>query len=110
MNRATAGVCRKLKDADGRWLWTDSLVEGQPDRLLGYPVAFSESMPTIGVDSLSIAFGDFQRAYTIVRRLGVKLLSDPYSQKPYVLLYGYQRVGGGVSNSEAYKLLKFGDS
>jgi HK97 family phage major capsid protein len=110
MSRETAGVVRKLKDADGRWLWADSLSADQPDRLLGYPVAYSESMPSISADSLSIAFGDFHRAYTVVRKLGVKLLSDPYTDKPNVRLYGYQRVGGGVSNSEALKFLKFGDS
>lgn len=107
MSRATAGVVRKLKDADGRWLWADSLVAGTPDRLLGYPVAYSESMPAIGPNSLSIAFGDLRRAYTVVRRLGVKLLSDPYTDKPNVRLYGYQRVGGGVANFEAVKFLKF---
>jgi HK97 family phage major capsid protein len=67
-------------------------------------------VPAITTDSLSIAFGDFQRAYTVVRKLGVKLLSDPYTDKPNVRLYGYQRVGGGVSNFEALKFLKFGDS
>jgi len=78
--------------------------------LLGYPIAYSESMPNIEVDSPSIAFGDFQGAYTVIRQLGVKLLSDPYTDKPNVRLYGYQRVGGGVSNFEALKFLKFGDS
>jgi HK97 family phage major capsid protein len=91
-------------------LWSEGLIAGQPDRLLGYPVAYSESMPAITTDSLSIAFGDFARAYTVIRRLGVKLLSEPYTDKPNVRLYGYQRVGGGVSNSEAIKFLKFGDS
>jgi HK97 family phage major capsid protein len=110
MSRSSGAACRKLKDSEGRFLWSEGLIAGQPDRLLGYPVAYSESMPAIGVDSLSIAFGDFQRAYTVVRKLGVKLLSDPYTDKPNVRLYGYQRVGGGVSNFEALKFLKFGDS
>jgi HK97 family phage major capsid protein len=110
MSRSTGAACRKLKDSEGRFLWSEGLIAGQPDRLLGYPVAYSESMPAITTDSLSIAFGDFQRAYTVIRRLGVKLLSDPYTDKPNVRLYGYQRVGGGVSNFEALKFLKFGDS
>lgn len=63
-------------------------------------------MPAIGPGSLLIAFGDLKRAYTVVRRLGVKLLSDPYTDKPNVRLYGYQRVGGGVANFEAVKFLK----
>ena len=60
------------------------------------------------------AFGEVRcavvRATTVVRKLGVKLFSDPYTDKPNVRLYGYQRVGGGIANSEALKFLKFGDS
>jgi HK97 family phage major capsid protein len=107
MNRATAGAVRKLKDADGRHVWVDSLILGQPSVLLGYPVEISEDMPDIGAGSLSIAFGNFQKGYTIVRRLGTRFLVDPYTAKPYVRLYAYTRVGGGVSNFEAVKFLKF---
>lgn len=107
MNRQTAGAVRKLKDADGRHVWADSLVVGQPAVLLGHPVEISEDMPSIAAGSLSIAFGDFKRAYTIVRRLGIRFLTDPYSDKPNVRLYAYARVSGGVNNSEAIKLLKF---
>jgi HK97 family phage major capsid protein len=107
MSRTTAGVVRKLKDADGRHIWVDSLVEGQPALLLGYPVDISEDMPGIEADSLSIAFANWRRAYTIIRKLGVRFLVDPYSAPPYVKLHSYERVGGGVNNSEAIKLVKF---
>jgi HK97 family phage major capsid protein len=107
MNRATAAVVRKFKDGQGRYLWTDSLVLGQPPMLLGYPVVEAEQMPDIATGSLSVAFGNFKKAYTIVRRLGVRFLADPYTDKPNVKLYSIERVGGGVNNSEAVKLLKF---
>ena len=67
-------------------------------------------MPDIGEDAFAIAFGDFRRGYLVVDRLGVRVLRDPYSAKPYVLFYTTKRVGGGVQNFEAIKLLKFAQS
>lgn len=107
MNRNTQAVVQKLKDSEGRFIWVPSIQAGQPAMLLGYPVLEAEQMPDIAADSLSIVFGDFKKAYTIVRRLGVRFLLDPYTQKPYVKLYAFNRVGGGVNNSQALKLLKF---
>lgn len=107
MNRNTASVVRKFKDVDGRYVWSDSLIAGQPATLLGYPVEISEDMPDIAANSLSVALGNFSRAYTIVEKPGIKFLPDPFTAKPHVLLYSYRRVGGGMNNSEAIKLLKF---
>lgn len=107
MNRNTAAVVRKFKDMDGRYIWTDSLLADQPATLLGYTVEIDEDMPDIAADSLSVAFGNFQRAYTIIEKPGIKFLPDPFTAKPHVLLYSYRRVGGGMNNSEAIKLLKF---
>ena len=58
-------------------------------------------------DAFALAFGDFNRGYLIVDRIGVRVLRDPYSSKPYVLFYTTKRVGGGVQNFEAIKLMKF---
>jgi predicted phage gp36 major capsid-like protein len=38
----------------------------------------------------------------------VRILRDPYSSKPYVLFYTTKRVGGGLQDFDAIKLLKFG--
>ncbi len=81
---------------------------GQPASLMGYPVVEAEDMPNIGTDSFAIAIGDFRAGYLVVDRLGVRVLRDPYSAKPYVLFYTTKRVGGGVQNFEAIKLVKFG--
>ena len=81
---------------------------GQPASLMNFPIAESEDMPDIGSDAFAIAFGDFRRGYLIVDRLGVRVLRDPYSAKPYVLFYTTKRVGGGVQDYDAIKLLKFG--
>lgn len=110
MNRKTLAVVRKFKDADCNYLWQPSLAAGAPSTLFGYPVTEVEDMPDIGADAYPIAFGDFARGYLIVDRQGVRILRDPYSAKPYVLFYTTKRVGGGVQNFDAVKLLKFAAS
>ena len=110
MNRKTVGAVRKFKDADGNYIWAPATRPGETASLLGYPVTEIETMPDIAANSLSIAFGDFQRGYLIVDRAGVRVLRDPYSAKPYVLFYTTKRVGGGVQNFDAIKLMKFAAS
>ncbi|MCP3469818.1 phage major capsid protein [Bradyrhizobium sp. CCGUVB1N3] len=92
----------------GNYLLRPGLTSGMPDMLLGYPVAIDDvAMPDIAANSFSIAFGNFKLGYLIVDRIGIKLLLDPFTAKPLVLYYAYRRVGGGVANSEAIKLMKF---
>jgi len=108
MNSKTAGAVRKLKDNDGRFLWSDGLVANEPARLLGYAVLIAEDMPDIATDSTAIAFGDFSAGYTVAERPDLRVLRDPFSAKPHVLFYATKRVGGAVSDFAAIKLLKFG--
>ncbi|MCV2446464.1 phage major capsid protein [Paracoccus sp. DMF] len=108
MNSKTAAAVRKMRDTDGRFLWADSLAMGQPPQLLGYPVLLCEDMPDIARGSFSIAFGDFKSAYTIVERPDLRVLRDPFSAKPHVLFYATKRVGGGVTDARAIKLMVFG--
>lgn len=108
MNRATLRALRKLKDNDGSYLWQPGVQAGQPATVLGYPVASFEDMPAPAANSLSIAVADMREAYQIVDRLGVRVLRDPYSSKPYVQFYTVKRVGGDVVNFEAIKLVRFG--
>jgi HK97 family phage major capsid protein len=108
MNRQTQGTIRQFKDADGNYMWQPPAAPGQQAMLHGFPVVEAEDMPDIASDSVSIAFGDFERGYLVVDRQGVSVLRDPYSAKPYVLFYTTKRVGGGVQNYEALKLIKFG--
>ncbi len=108
MNSKTVGQVRKLKDADGRFLWSDGLAAGEPARLMGYPVLICEDMPDPAADSFSIAFGDFAAGYTVAERPDLRVLRDPFSAKPHVLFYATKRVGGDVSDFAAIKLLKFG--
>ena len=107
MNSKTAGAVRKLKDADGRFLWSDGLAAGEPARLLGYPVLIAEDMPDIASGADAIAFGDFNTGYTVVERPDLRVLRDPFSAKPHVLFYATKRIGGDVSDFAAIKFLRF---
>jgi HK97 family phage major capsid protein len=110
MNRKTESVVRKFKDSTDNYIWQPGTSAGQPASLLGYPVAEAEDMPDIASNAFSIAFGDFARGYLVVDRVGIRVLRDPYSAKPYILFYTTKRVGGGIQNFEAIKLMKFSAS
>ena len=106
MNRRTVAAVRKLKDADGRYLWRPGM-NGEAQTIFGYPVTELEDMPDIGTGNAAIAFGDFRRGYLIADRQGARVLRDPYSAKPYVFFYTTKRVGGGVQNFDAIKVMVF---
>jgi len=110
MNRRTVSTVRKFKDADGNYIWQPAQRSGDTASLLGYPVTEIETMPDVAADAPAIAFGDFRRGYLIVDRAGVRVLRDPYSAKPYVLFYTTRRVGGGVQDFDAIKVMKFAAS
>ncbi|HEU5017545.1 MAG TPA: phage major capsid protein [Pseudolabrys sp.] len=110
MNRKTQSVIRKFKDSTGNYLWQPPAVAGARANLMGFALYDAEDMPDVAADSLSIAFGDFNRGYLVVDRAGVSVLRDPYSAKPYVLFYTTKRVGGGVQDFDAIKLMKFAAS
>ncbi|QZH76369.1 MAG: phage major capsid protein [Erythrobacter sp.] len=106
MNSATLSEVRKLKTADGAFLWQPGMVDGQPDRLLGYPVVEAEDMPDVAGGAFPIAFGNFRAGYIIAERSATQILRDPFTNKPFVHFYATKRVGGQVLDSAAIKLLK----
>ncbi len=108
MSRRTQNLIRKFRATTGEYLWAPPSAIGMPANLMNFPLIESEDMPDMGQDTYSIAFGDLRRAYLIVDRRGIRVLRDPYSSKPYVLFYTTKRVGGGVQDFDAIKLLKFG--
>jgi HK97 family phage major capsid protein len=107
MNRRTQAAIRKIKDNDDNYIWSPSAAPGGKASLMGFPLVEVEDMPDIDDNTTPIAFGDFRRGYLVVDRAGVNVLRDPYSAKPYVLFYTTKRVGGGVQDFDAIKLLKF---
>lgn len=108
MNRTLAGKVRKLKTLGGEanYLWQPPVQVGEPATILGYPLSDDDNMANVAANAYPIAFGDFRRGYLIVDRVGIRVLRDPFTDKPNVLFYTTKRVGGGVQNFEAYKLLK----
>jgi len=105
MRRATVGKVMLLKDGDGQYIWRAGLEAGKPSVLLGYPVMQAADMPAVGAAATPIAFGNFREGYTIVDRLGISTLRDPFTAKPFVVFYTRKRVGGDVTNFEAFKLM-----
>lgn len=106
MNDMTTSKVRKLKDGQGNYLWQPSIQVGTPSTLLGYAVSTDDNMPDVAANAFPIAFANFARAYLILDRQGISVLRDPYTEKPYVKFYTTKRVGGGIQNFEAIKLLK----
>lgn len=107
MQRLTVAEVRKLKDANAQYLWQPGLAPGQPATLLQYPVIEAEDVPAIAANALAIAFGNFREGYTIVDRIGIRVLRDPFTSKPFVKFYTTKRTGGDVVNTEAIKFVKF---
>lgn len=108
MNSTTAAALRKLKTIGDteNYLWQPSTIEGQPDRLLGYPIYEDEQMDDVGAGKFPIAFGNWKKGYVIVDRHELRLLRDPYTKKGWVKFYFTKRVGGSVTDTNAIKLLK----
>ncbi|GLQ31658.1 phage major capsid protein [Litoribrevibacter albus] len=106
MNTNSLGEIMVLKDSQGNYLWRPGLEAGQPSTLGGYGLVENEDMPDIAANANAIAFGNFQRAYYIVDRLGTRALRDPFTNKPYVHFYTTKRVGGMLVDSNAVKFLK----
>lgn len=102
---ATLGTIRKFKDGQGNYLWSPPTAD-MPGAILGKQVVTDDNMPALAANAFPVAFGNFNRGYTIVDRFGVRVLRDPFTNKPYVHFYTTKRVGGAVTNFEAIKLLK----
>jgi HK97 family phage major capsid protein len=105
MNTLKLAQVRKLKDSDGAYIWAPGLQAGQPSSLLGYAVTENEDMPASSANANGIMFGNYSRGYTIVDRMGTRILRDPYTNKPYVQFYTTRRTGGMLTDSNAIKVL-----
>ncbi len=105
MSDPTVALIRQFKDGDGTWLWQPPTAES-PELVLGKPAYTDDNMDAVAANKFPVAFGDFRRAYTITDRIGTRILRDPFTNKPFVHFYATKRVGGGITNFEAIKLLQ----
>lgn len=106
MNKSVAGALMLFKNADNNYLWQQSLLEGQPDRLMGYAVSESEEMPDVAANAFPVAFGDFKAGYTLADLAGLRITRDDITTPGYVKWYIRRRLGGKIRMSEAIKLIK----
>lgn len=106
LNRTSLAKLRKLKDGQGNYIWQPTYVAGEPSTLQGYPVVEVPGMPNMTTGLVSILFGDMAATYLVIDRVGIRVLRDPYSNKPFVHFYTTKRVGGGVQNPEYMRFIK----
>lgn len=110
-NDATVGVMRQIKDASGSYyLWQPDPAAAFGGRFLGAPVEVDDNVADIAAGSLSLAYGNFKRGYTIVNRAGTTLIRDNITAKGTTKFNFRRRFGGGITNFEAIKWLKFATS
>ena len=105
-NRGSQAAMRKLKDGQGNYLWQPSYAAGQPATLAGETIVEVPDMPAVAANSIAALYGDMEATYLVVDRVGIRVLRDPYTNKPFVHFYTTKRVGGGVYNPEPMRALK----
>ena len=106
VNSMTLATMRKWKDGDGNYIWQPAMQNGQPGSIFGYGYVTNEDMPSAGAGAFPVVFGNFQQAYVIFDRMGIRSLRDPYTNKPFVGFYTTKRVGSMIANTQAVKFLK----
>ncbi len=105
MRRSTLAYVRKLVDSTGQPIWAP-MVGGNPQTLLGFPVATTEAMPAMGAGNYPIAFGAWDQGYLLAERSGMSILVDPYTTKGKTVFYISRRLGGCVYSNDAVKVMK----
>lgn len=113
MNRTTQSAVRLLTDASaqGKYVFIPDFSGNTGGSILGKPIVLLEDMDSYSTASaLGIAYGDMRETYTIVDRIGIRVLRDPFTAKPYVTFYTTARVGGDALNFDAMKFIKFATS
>lgn len=106
VNSMTLATMRKWKDGQGNYIWQPAMQNGQPGSIFGYGYVTNEDMPSAGAGAIPVVFANFQQAYVIFDRVGIRSLRDPYTNKPFVGFYTTKRVGSMIANTQAVKFLK----
>ena len=111
MNRLSLAAVRKLKDAQGQYLWQPGIQAGQPSTILGRPVIEAVDMPNVGAGAFPIVFGDFS-GYRIVDKVGLSVLTDPFTRAKngITVFHARKRVGGDVTHPDKFVKVKIAAS
>ncbi|WP_312795557.1 phage major capsid protein [Tianweitania sp.] len=105
-NRLSQGAMRKLKDGQGNYLWQPTMAAGQPATLAGESIVEVPDMPDVAAGNIAALYGNMEETYLVIDRVGIRVLRDALTNKPYVGFYTTKRVGGGVQNPEPMRALK----
>jgi len=105
-NRATESVIRKLVDGQGNYIWQPVYSAGEPDQLLGQRTVIMEDMDDVATGNISVVLADFRDCYLIVDRMGMSVLEDKFTSRPFVEYYTRKRVGGALKSYSSIKMLK----
>jgi HK97 family phage major capsid protein len=104
--RGSQSAMRKLKDGQNNYLWQPSFAQGQPATLAGEQIVDIPDMPAVAAGNIAALYGDMAATYLVIDRVGIRVLRDPFTNKPFVHFYTTKRVGGGVDNPETMRALK----
>ena len=109
-NDSTIRQLRKIKDANGQYIWQPAVKDGLPDTILAKPVYISPYVPEIAAGASVMAFGDFSYYWIADRRnIRFRVLSERFAEKDQVGFYATQRVDGKLVLPAAVKLLQMGE-
>ena len=111
MHRTAFGDILKLKDTQDRPLYqlANLMATGANQVLLGKRVIFASDVPQVGADTASVIYGDFKTGYTVLDRIGIRVLRDPYTAKPNIEFYVTKRVGGALTSYQSLKVLQLSE-
>lgn len=106
-NDQTLAILRKLKDANGAYIWQPSYQVGEPDSLLGYPVYTSAYVPIVAAGNPVMAFGDYSY-YNIGDRGSRSFaeLKELFAGNGMIGFVAKERVDGRLVLPEAVQILK----
>ena len=104
MHRDVARNASLLKDGEGQYIWQQSVVIGDPDRILGFPVNLSENAPsTFSGSGYMAILGDYNE-YWIADAYDMELqrLNELYAATNQVGFFIRLKVDGMPVKEEAF--------
>lgn len=101
MNDAILQTLAGMVDSTGRPLWVPSLIGGEPDRLLGYPIYINNEMTgTFANNARTVLFGDFSKYFVReVRDTAILSSRERYIDFHQTLFLAFSRYDGGLVNA-----------
>jgi len=106
-NDTTMKKIRKLKDANGQYMWQPSIKEGTPDMIVGKPIHTSVFVPEMEAGAKALVFGDYSYYWIADRQSRTfQRLNELFATTGQVGFIATQRVDGKLILPEAVKVLQ----